>query len=138
MLKVYSMGYPYQYEHIDMSPQELFDDNNCFILGIEAPIYWWLEFNGERARVILPYTPKNIDRDSLKKLPLSTTMRSNVFLHYQEIIEIVEDYILQAYSDENTKWIAGREWKDFCETLMDIRGVRELLHDLIEEEYYEQ
>ena len=119
MLRILNMQIPYKYKPT-ISAKRLFEDNGCFIFDVEAPAFWWVDFGGERANINANF----VDATSR----LSTLVRGNIFLPYQDIVELCEDYISGAFKKENTKWIAEREWSDFCETLLDIRGVRDLLY----------
>ena len=120
MLKILNMQIPYKFKpHI--SAEQLFEDNGCFIFKVEAPAFWWIDFGGERTNI-------QANRVSTEST-LSTLVRGNIFLHYHDIVEICEDYIAGAYRKENTKWIAEREWTDFCETLLDIKGIRDLIFE---------
>ena len=123
MLRILNMKIPYEYKP-KVSAKKLFEDNACFVFEVEAPIYWWAEFSGERVNLCTPCKLKG----PMQKLPLDTLGQACIFLHYQDIVEICEDYIDGAYTKERSKWIAEREWTDFCETLFDIRGVRDLLY----------
>ena len=108
MLRILSMQIPYNYKPT-VSAERLFEDNGCFIFEIEAPILWWAEFSGER----------------ILYAPVSTLAKGTVFLKYQDIVEICEDYISKQY--ENSDFGTEREWRDFCETLLDIKGIRDLI-----------
>lgn len=129
MLQILNTMYPYKYKYVEMSGEELFEENDCFIFDVEAPIHWWVDFSGERTKLNIPYVePATVKRQGME-LPVSTKVRGNVFLTYQQIVEMCEDYISGAYTNENTNWFAEREWNDFCETLLDIRGVRDLVQE---------
>lgn len=110
MLRILNMQTPYKYKPT-ISAQRLFKDNGCFMFEVEAPILWWAEFSGER----ILYTP------------VSALVRGTIFLNYQDIVEICEDYTLGWY--DNTGFDTARDWKDFCETLLDIKGIRDLVQE---------
>ena len=62
-------------------------------------------------------------RRLLEILPMGTMVRGSVCLSYQEVIQYVEDYL--DGSMFTTDFLpTRREWSDFCETLLDLRGVR--------------
>lgn len=124
MLRVLNMQIPYKYKP-HLSAQQLFEDNACFVFEVEAPIYWWAAFSGERVNLCTPCKLKG----PMKKLPLETVGQACIFLHYQDIVEICEDYIDGAYTNIQSNWIAEREWSDFCETLLDIKGIRDLVQE---------
>lgn len=123
MLRILNMQIPYKYKP-NISAEKLFEDNACFVFEVEAPIFWWAEFSGERVNIRV----SNFTKKRLEKLPFSTPVRGQVFLTYQNIVELCEDYIDGAYTKERSKWIAEREWTDFCETLFDIKGIRDLIY----------
>ena len=138
--------------------EDLFKKNPTIQFLIKAPIYWWIDadwctysqalptnnfdfcFDSWPENSIFPQTmssyiarvkKKLTPRQLMQLLPMSTYIDGIISLTYQEIIEVCENYVAGEY-----KYVAPfsfpneREWKDFCETLLDIRGVR----DLIEEE----
>ena len=123
MLRVLNMTVPYKYKP-DVPKEKLFDDNVCFIMEIEAPIFWWVEYSGERTAFDLKEINKYLETKK-RKVSISTSVKARIFINYQDIVEICEDYILGEYTSQ---WKADREWADFCETLMDIKGIRDLLY----------
>ena len=68
-------------------------------------------------------------RQLMQILPLSTYVEGAIMLSYQEIVGVCENYNCGEYDYKElyNEWPMSREWTDFCETLMDIRGVREIL-----------
>lgn len=127
MLKILGMQSPYKY--VDRSAELLFEKNDCFIFSVQAPIYWWVDFSGERTKLNCPYIePGTVQRQG-KTFPVHTIVNGTVFLTYQQIVELCEDYVAGAYKNENSGWIAEREWNDFCETLLDIKGIRDLIQE---------
>ena len=114
MLRILNMQIPYKY-NVGISAEQLFADNACFIFEVEAPLLWWADFSGER---ILYNISTNVR---------GTIVSGTIFLPYKDIIEICEDYVSGYYtkSDFGIK----REWTDFCETLLDIKGVRDLVQE---------
>ena len=134
---------------------DLYRTNPTLNLVIEAPMYWWLDCEFERFNFIFPKNglrfctdawessskeinsfinllgrTKNFsDRQIMQILPLSTIITGKVFLSYQKIVEICENYCCgeYAYQELRNQWPTEREWADFCETLLDIRGVRTLV-----------
>lgn len=141
----------------DDTGDNLFKRNPEFNLIIEAPMYWWLDCEFERFDFIFPKNKnglsfcdeggkifpewvnslrtlftinKNIsDREVMQILPLGTIISGRINLSYQKIIEICENYQCGEYSYQGLRnqWPTEREWKDFCETLLDLRGVRDLV-----------
>ena len=51
MLKILGMQFPYKYKYAGMSTELLFEENDCFIFDVEAPICWWTDFSGERTKL---------------------------------------------------------------------------------------
>lgn len=136
---------------------ELFKQNPTVIFKIKAPIYWWVdtdwvkyyfnmplsdfEFSMDewnenlpliRYEKVVTQNPNLSPRELMQILPLSTYMKGTIELTYQEIIEVCENYVAGEYT-----YIKGygfpddREWADFCETLLDIKGVRDLVKEEI-------
>lgn len=128
MLNVLSVKAP-QFYGKDVPFEQLFSDNYSFVLEVEAPIYWWADFDGVRFYMDLSFLTNNPYQEPetvLLKTPVSTKIKGCISLPYQSIIEICEDYKAGAYvyKKEVNKWPNEREWNDLCETLMDIRGIR--------------
>ena len=133
----------------------MFRDNPEFNFTVEAPMYWWLDCEFERFNFIFP-KHKDLrfcfdswkedarflrelkfildkadftDRQLMQILPLSTIMTARIVLTYQQIVEICENYQCgeYAYQELRNQWPTEREWADFCETLLDLRGVRDVV-----------
>lgn len=133
----------------------LFEENPNFRLVIKAPIYWWVdcdwvkysfnmplfdfEFDFDafaESRYYAEYTGRNIakwqdePRRLMQLLPLSTYMTGVIELSYREIVEVCENYVSGEYT-----YVKGygfpneREWTDFCETLLDVKGIRDLVKE---------
>lgn len=135
----------------------LFEENPSFQITIKAPIYWWVDCDWIKYRFNMPLSDFEFELDAfqfnevpsaieelanklinvterkiMQLLPLSTYMTGVIELPYREIIEVCENYVAgeynytKGYSFPNT-----REWTDFCETLLDIKGVRDLVKEEI-------
>lgn len=124
MLRILNMQIPYKYK-ADVPAEKLFEDDICFIFEIEAPIYWWADFSGERTAFELPDITQNFEKRK-NKIPISTMVKASVFLTYQQIVELCEDYVTGVFI---TQWPTEREYADLCETLLDIRGIRDLVQE---------
>lgn len=68
----------------------------------------------------------------LQVLPMGTMLTSTVHASYRAIVYEVMDYLSGMYEDNSLP--VSREWKDYFETLMDIKGVRELAENMYKEE----
>ena len=152
MLKVLGM----EYSTSETDSEKLFAQNPEFRLQIKAPMYWWLDCDFEKRGLQMPtknlefcldsyYECQSIHsflwdikymmkttkepRKLLQIMPLSTYLEGVVILTYQQIIEVCENYQCGEYDYQElyNQWPMSREWTDFCETLMDIRGVREII-----------
>lgn len=154
MLRILNMNGRYK-PLPDDTGDTLFKRNADINFIIEAPMYWWLDCEFERFDFIFPkkdfrfcldewkisepyiqsmqlMVEKNkisSPRKLMQILPLSTIITGRVVLSYQKIVEICENYQCGEYSyqDLRNQWPTEREWKDFCETLLDIKGVRDLV-----------
>lgn len=137
--------------------EDLFKKNPRVQFLIQAPVYWWIDtdwcvyslalptnkfefcLDGWPAGALFPqsisdyisHTKKALTpRQLMQILPMSVYIDGIVSLTYREIVEVCENYIAGEY-----KYVAPfsfpneREWKDFCETLLDIRGVRDLIQE---------
>lgn len=141
--------------YLKESFERLFKINPTFRLHIKAPMYWWLDCDFEKYHLYMPkdnfmYCLDSWDvennpyiqvmqrevinnnltpRQLMQILPLSTYLEGVIELTYQEILEVCEDYNWGEYdySGLYNQWPMSREWSDFCETLMDIKGVREII-----------
>ena len=141
---------------VDDTGETLFKRNPDINFTIEAPLYWWLDCDFEKFdfqfkknppydycldewKISDPYIQsmqlrlsqnKNIsDRALMQIMPLGTIFTGRIILSYQKIVEICENYQCgeYAYQELRNEWATEREWKDFCETLLDLRGVRSLV-----------
>lgn len=139
----------------DVSGNELFEENPTIKFVIKAPIFWWVDADWTKYYFNMPLdnmefcfdaldedNPSVLDvkfvlnsaklepRQLMQILPLSTYVSAVIELHYREIIEICEEYIIGNFEYEPPfSFPNTREWKDFCETLLDIRGVRDLVKE---------
>lgn len=126
MLKVLKVISPYSLKrNIDF--ETLFKDNHSFIFVIEAPLYWWIDVDG----IKYGFDLSDFSDDVRQNLSLSTNIGAMLSLTYQEIVEICKDYQAKMYRYEGKsyQWPNEREWNDFCETLLDIKGVRDLIKE---------
>jgi len=135
---------------------ELFKQNPAVSFTIRAPLYWWIDTDwikyylnmpsenlefcvdafGMAQRSELAKAYQNVNylapRQLMQIMPLSTLATATIELTYREIIEVCENYV-----EGEWKYIRGygfpneREWKDFCETLLDIKGVRDLVKEKV-------
>lgn len=137
--------------------QYLFSKNPSFYFTIKAPIYWWIDTDWIKYQMNMPLSDfefcfdnfyyekeyqkkynsvmrwwKDEPRKLMQRLPMSTYMTGCLELSYCEIIEVCENYLAGEY-----KYVKGysfpneREWSDFCETLLDIKGVRDIVKEEI-------
>lgn len=139
---------------IDSSAEELFNENPIITMRVKAPMFWWANCDFDRYDMCMPVsdfeycldawgegTPyiremqfaiketKASKRKLLQILPVSTYLEATIRMEYQQIVEVCENYCCGDYDYNGlyNQWPMSREWADFCETLLDIRGVRELL-----------
>lgn len=136
----------------------LFEENPTFIFTIKAPIYWWVDTDWIKYNVNMPTSDfefcfDEVNEDSIllitlkgvlntgnwgdwprtlmQILPMATIVRGVIEMSYREIIEVCENYVAGEYNYQSGySFPNDREWADFCETLLDLKGVR----DLVEEE----
>lgn len=159
MLKILSIDGNYKPKEEDTG-SSLFNKNIDLNLVIEAPLYWWISCEYEHSSFDFPKYDRaycfdawptdysfvtdlkrnisgleNRDRALMQVLPLSTILVANMSLSYQQVCKICQDYGAGEYDYQGLRfqWPAEREWCDFCETLLDIRGIR----DIVGGNYYE-
>lgn len=138
--------------------EKLFAVNPTINFRIEAPLYWWVDIDWVKYRFDMPtsnfkfckdafleYDPKRDiintleshlntlevePRKLMQLLPLSTIVEGVIKLSYQEIVEICENYVAGDYCYvKGFSFPNEREWKDFCETLFDVQGIRDLVEE---------
>ena len=108
-----------------------------FCMPMDSFEYCWDAW-GEEAPIIKNTMEilTNISRHSnlqprklMQLLPLSTYLEGDIELTYKEIIGVCENYCFGEYDYKElyNEWPISREWTDFCETLLDIAGVRTYL-----------
>lgn len=134
--------------------ETLFERNPELHFHIKAPMYWWVDCDFRKYNLCMP--TKNLEycwdewkesvpfvkntifilenaklnpRQFMQALPLSTYLEGAVVLSYRDVVEVCENYQCGEYDYKElyNEWPMSREWADFCETLMDIRGVREII-----------
>ena len=124
---------------------------------IKAPIYWWLDTDYTKYFLNMPTdniefcydawpneTPlvsanlavyENSDltvRQKMQMLPMATLLTAMIELSYAEIVEICENYISGEYLYHKGYGFPNEEeWAYFCETLLTIKGVRDLIKEEI-------
>ena len=128
MLKVLSMQSYFRYK--DVPAETLFSKNLSFTFMVEAPIFWWIDFD---YGLKFGFDLSEFSEYEKENAPMSTCVKAYVCLSYQEIVEICENYVdgVYKYEDKYYQWPNEREWRDFCETLLDIHGVRDLVKEEI-------
>lgn len=126
MLNVVGMGSVYC-SISDTTPEELLRINAPFNFYIVAPLYWWLDFNYDKFGFELGDFS---DKEKLD-MSVSTPVKGCAVLTYAEIVEICEDYLrgVFKYEGQAHQWNAEREWTDFCEILLDVKGIRDLVKE---------
>ena len=142
---------------IDDTGETLFKRNPVYFFTIEAPLYWWLDsevVSFERMNFTLPKedfrycfdsfhqscpeiqmtehymsNKTHTDRQLIQTMPLGTLATGVLRLPYQQIIELLENYVSgeYAYHGAFNEWDNEEEWKDLCEELFKIRGTKELV-----------
>lgn len=124
MLQVVFTFSPYKRDEV-VSAEQLFKDNKLFAFKVVAPLHWWIDIDGKK----FWFNLRQFSENERREMPLSTKVEATISLSYCDIIGICRDYIkgLYRYTNESNQWPNTREWTDFCETLLDIRGVRELV-----------
>lgn len=153
MLQVLSMRWSKIPTDNDTS-DTLFKVNPSITFTIKAPMYWWIDIDWVKYRFNMPLydyefcldgCTKNIniqralqemlsncksDRQIMQLLPLSTVVTAKIELPYQDVIEVCENYVAGEYRyTSGFSFPNEREWNDFCETLLDIKGVRDIIKE---------
>lgn len=136
--------------------EELFKENPTFQFRIEAPMYWWIDIDWPKYYFNMPLYDMKVctdtwtntgivpelnnmlrilahensgkERKIMQLLPLSTLVNAVLELNYQQVVEVCENYVAGEYVyHRHYSFPNEREWNDFCETLLDIKGVRDLI-----------
>ncbi len=125
MLKVVKIISPYSG---NKDAKRLYIENRHFLFVISAPIYWWIDAEG----VKYGFDLSRFSDEEKQSIPISTSVDAILSLQYREIVDICKDYKLGAFKYEQKayQWCNENEWSEFCETLLTIQGIK----DLIEEE----
>lgn len=124
MLNVLCMRSPVSIDKTD-DLKLLYEQNPTFVFQIRAPLYWWIDFDGYK----FGFEIRQFDRFELRDMPVSTNVTAFITLTYQDIVRYCNNYIDKEFSAENCIWHNEREWADFCETLLDIAGIREIVKE---------
>lgn len=125
MLQILSMHCPYV--HTDILPNRLYVDNYTFTFEVRAPIFWWIDFDGIR----FGFDLSEFSEFEKQNASVSTNVVGWIYLEYRDIVDICSCYLNGAYKydKQDFQWSNEREWSDFCETLLDIKGVRDLIEE---------
>ena len=145
------------YNTSETDGEKLFNQNPEFLLTVRAPMYWWLDCGFEKFNLCMPtknlefcldsfsdceavrsylwsmkYVTRNVKlepRQLLQIMPLSTYLEGRVKLSYQQMVEVCENYACGEYDYKElyNQWPISREWTDFCETILDVHGIREII-----------
>ena len=136
---------------------DLFDKNPLVIFTVKAPIYWWIDTDWVKYYLNMPLSdfefcqdeweedvpliryekvvtqnPKLSSRALMQILPLSTIVEATIELSYREIVEVCENYVADEYTyTKGYGFPNDKEWSEFCEVLLDIKGIRELVKEEI-------
>lgn len=156
MLKVLKQLNVYKFSPLpDDTGDTLFKKNPILQFLVEAPIYWWVDVWFPKFNLDMPLSDFNCcfdawpeqtlfmqalamevnnpniePRQLMQILPMSTQVVGIVELTYQEIVEICENYVSGEYVYHLPRSFPNeREWVDFCETLLDIKGVRDFINE---------
>lgn len=131
----------------------LYSKNPTLVFTIEAPMYWWIDCEFSHFSFILPKNNlrycfdswdtdnpyiqrmqlalQNItdERQLMQVMPLGTIFSAKVELSYHQILELCENYVTGEYDYRGfyNQWPTEREWTDLCESLLDIRGIRDFV-----------
>ena len=136
---------------------DLFTSNPLIHFTIKAPIYWWIDTDWVKYYLNMPLSDFEFcldafatdevrsaveglaqrltdvnatERKVMQLLPLSTIVRATIELSYREVVEVCENYLMGEYNYQKGYGFPNdREWSDFCETLLDIKGIRDLMED---------
>lgn len=159
MLKIKSITWNTNENIAELDAYKLFAKNPSLQFDVEAPIYWWLclsNFNIhhflkdeqkldeictdkwencavlDKLKIVLEQLSvecvinpkKELDRQLMQILPCGAVLRGCVCMYYEDIYYLVNDTEPELMDNG-----AQREWDDFIETLMDIKGIRTLCED---------
>lgn len=153
MLKVIDIRFA-TLEHSD-DGDKLYKRNPLVQFTISAPLYWWVDVDWPKYYNNLPLSDFEMTLDCLTEqqknavvnlwqtiidsgaeprqimqmLPLSTNVITSIELSYREIIEVCENYLAGEYHYEKPySYPNEEEWTEFCETLLTLNGVRQILN----------
>lgn len=152
MLQILNMHFPLNINGDDGTT--LFIKNSTFSFMVRAPLYWWIDCDWDKYCLNMPldnfefsldgftdeqqelfiqtheHLGKLTPRQIMQTLPLSAIIEGRVDMPYRAIVKTCQNYLCgdmkyyPPYSFPNE-----REWADFCETLLDIKGVRDLAEE---------
>ena len=135
----------------------LFTLDPSIVFVVKAPLYWWVDtdwikyylnmplsdfdfcldaFDTGKVRSAVEGLAKQLtdinasERKIMQLLPLSTIVRATIEISYREIVEVCENYLMGEYNYQKGYGFPNdREWADFCETLLDLQGIRDLMEE---------
>ncbi len=124
MLRVTAIRWPIDPSRT--SPKVYFDTPSCIEIFFEAPLLWVLDASTQiyRFNVNLPMLMEE-SKCMLNNKKLSDVVSGSIKLQYSDLIAISEDYLREFFN----YGVCDREWKDLCETILDMYGVRTILEE---------
>lgn len=115
MLLITDLMWSYPLDNIEVS--DLFNRNPHLTISIKAPLSWW--FSLMYMTEVTVSLVSVFNSPDINDFRLGDMVTGALYITYQELVGMVQDYELGRYEVVRCR----REWKDFIETVLDIKGI---------------
>lgn len=119
MLRITSLMWTVNPDKLTIEDSKLFNENPHLTIHIKAPVLWWFTLMYENDVSISVSKIFNERNTGINDIRLGDIIEGSLYITYQELVGFVQSYDLGVYEINP----ANREWRDFIETIADIKGI---------------
>lgn len=119
MLRITSLMWTVNPDKLTIEDSKLFNENPHLTIHIKAPVLWWFTLMYENEANVSVSKIFNERNAGINDIRLGDIIEGSLYITYQELVGFVQSYDLGVYEVNP----ANREWRDFIETIADIKGI---------------
>lgn len=119
MLRITSLMWTVNPDKLTIEDSKLFNENPHLTIHIKAPVLWWFTLMYENEVNVSVSKIFNERNAGINDIRLGDIIEGSLYITYQELVGFVQSYDLGVYEVNP----ANREWRDFIETIADIKGI---------------